>query len=169
MKKTLPARAAVLAAVLASVGLLLAACSSAAPPAADRRIVGRASVIDGDTIEVRGRRLRLDAIDAPEARQSCGLPPQPWACGRRAAAALADVIGARTVICRWSRTDRYRRPIARCRAGRTDLSAWMVRAGWALAYRRYSKAYVAAEDEARAERRGIWTGPFTAPWDYRRG
>lgn len=168
MNKKLPAR---LAPVVASVVSLLACSPFATEQAAspERAPMGRASVIDGDTLEIHGRRIRLDGIDAPEAGQACGRRGRTWPCGRRAAQALAAFIADRPVRCAGGTTDRYGRLIARCRVGRTDLSAWMVRNGWAMAYRRYSTAYVDAEDQARAAKRGIWQGPFTAPWDYRRG
>jgi endonuclease YncB( thermonuclease family) len=59
--------------------------------------------------------------------------------------------------------------VARCEVGGTDLGAWLVEQGWALAYRRYGSAYVAQEDRARAGRRGLWAGTFVPPWAWRRG
>jgi endonuclease YncB( thermonuclease family) len=126
-------------------------------------LVGRVSVIDGDTLELHGARIRLQAIDAPEARQNCHVDGRLWPCGRRAAYALADLIGTRTVTCRWRETDRYRRPVALCEAGGADVGAWMVQQGWALAFRRYGETYVPLEDEARALRRGLWAGSFVPP------
>jgi endonuclease YncB( thermonuclease family) len=132
-------------------------------------LIGRVSVIDGDTLELHGVRIRLQAIDAPEARQNCHHGDQLWPCGRRAAYALADLIGTRTVTCRWRETDRYRRPVALCETGGADVGAWMVEQGWALAFRRYGETYIPLEDEARAKRRGLWAGSFVPPWDHRKG
>ena len=132
-------------------------------------LIGRVSVIDGDTLELHGARIRLQAIDAPEARQNCHRGDELWPCGRRAAYALADLIGTRTVTCRWRETDRYRRPVALCEAGGADVGAWMVEQGWALAFRRYGETYVPLEDEARAARRGLWAGSFVPPWEHRTG
>jgi endonuclease YncB( thermonuclease family) len=73
------------------------------------------------------------------------------------------------VTCEQRDVDRYGRIVAVCRAGLNDLGAFMVANGWALAYRRYSTAYVGPEGSAKAARRGIWRGTFTAPWDWRRG
>ena len=137
--------------------------------AAEHSLVGRASVVDGDTLELHGERIRLAAIDAPEARQSCELAGRPWPCGRRAAFALADLVGARTVTCRWRERDRYRRPVATCAVDGTDLGGWLVEQGWALAFRRYGQDYVAQEEQARAARRGLWAGSFVPPWALRRG
>jgi endonuclease YncB( thermonuclease family) len=132
-------------------------------------LVGRASVIDGDTIEMRGRRIRLNAIDAPEASQTCRAKTGSWPCGRRAASALTDLIASRTVSCRPSGTDRYGRLVAGCAVGGVDIGSWMVEQGWALAFRRYGTDYVAAEERARAAGVGVWAGSFVPPWDFRAG
>lgn len=133
-------------------------------------LVGRASVIDGDTVEIRGQRIRLHAIDAPESGQACRDPQgQMWPCGRRAAFALAEQIGTGNVSCRATDQDRYGRPVAVCSAGDRDLNAWMVEQGWAMAYRQYGTDYVEQEAVAEREKRGIWAGEFVPPWAYRRG
>ncbi|WP_439580407.1 thermonuclease family protein [Elioraea sp.] len=137
---------------------------------ASDRIQGVASVVDGDTIEIHGTRIRLHGIDAPESAQRClDASDRPWPCGRRAAFALADRIGRSTISCRRTDTDRYGRVIAVCSLGREDLNAWMVGSGWAVAFRRYSTDYVAQEERARARRVGIWASRFVMPWDWRRG
>lgn len=132
-------------------------------------LAGVATVIDGDTLEVRGERIRLHGIDAPERAQACVRGGKAWRCGQQASLALADRIGRLPVRCETFQRDRYGRIIAICRQGETDLNGWMVRNGWALAYRRYSTDYVAAEDEARQAALGIWQGRFVPPWDWRRG
>jgi endonuclease YncB( thermonuclease family) len=133
-------------------------------------IVGRASVIDGDTIDIRDERIRLDGIDAPESRQSCrDSGGGDYRCGQRAALALADRIGQANVSCDVLGKDRYGRHIATCRLGGVNLNEWLVSSGWALAYREYSRAYIAAEAQAKGAGRGMWAGDFVAPWDWRRG
>ncbi|WP_206607761.1 thermonuclease family protein [Ferruginivarius sediminum] len=128
-----------------------------------------ASVIDGDTLEIDGERFRLRGIDAPESRQSCRHDGRRWPCGRDSTRALENRIGAATVRCKGDGRDRYERVLAVCYADGTDLNAWMVRQGWALAYRRYSRDYVPEERWAKAARAGIWRGRFVQPWDWRRG
>ena len=141
-----------------------------ATPATANELNGVASVIDGDTVEIRGTRIRLHGIDAPESRQLCTRPSgQSWRCGQQAALALSDRIGRRSVICVARDTDRYGRTIAVCSQDGIDLNAWMVAEGWAVAYRQYSRDYVLADTEARSARRNIWSGTFVMPWDWRRG
>jgi endonuclease YncB( thermonuclease family) len=131
-------------------------------------LAGRSSVIDGDTLEIRGARVRLVGIDAPESGQSCqDAAGQPWRCGQQAALALADRIGSATVACEGEELDRYGRLLAVCRARGEDLGGWLVYEGLALAYRRYSEVYVGQENAARAARRGVWAGTFVPPWDWR--
>jgi endonuclease YncB( thermonuclease family) len=142
------------------------ACWAAAAAAA---LTGRASVIDGDTIEIHGQRMRLFGIDAPESRQTCEADGQTYQCGRQAALALADHIGQQTVACDQRDVARYGRIVAVCRAGAEDLNAWLVSQGLALAYRQYSTAYVDEEAAAKAAGLGMWRGAFTAPWDCRHG
>ncbi len=71
-------------------------------------VAGIASVIDGDTIEVHGQRIRLHGIDAPESRQLCRRDGTPWQCGKDAANALASKIARRPVTCEDLGRDRYR-------------------------------------------------------------
>ena len=79
------------------------------------------------------------------------------------------MLSGKPVTCKRVDRDRYGRMVTTCTAGGADIGAAMVEAGWAMAYRRYSCAYVAQEDQARAARVGIWQGEFTPPWAYRRG
>jgi endonuclease YncB( thermonuclease family) len=141
----------------------------AAPSApASERVTGRAAVVDGDTLRIDGRRVRFDSIDAPESDQTCtDASGRAYACGEAATAALRALIDGRRVTCIGPGDDQYGRLIARCDAGDGDLGEAMVRAGHALAYRRFSGDYIPAEDAARAARAGMWAGPFTPPWDHR--
>lgn len=155
-------------AVLVRIVLCVAALMVASPaPAAE--VSGRARVLDGDTVEIQGMRIRLYGIDAPESAQRCGSGREQWACGREATAALRNRVSGRTVRCLGKERDRYGRLIAVCHAGGVDVNGWMVSEGWALASRRYSRTYVEHEAAARSARRGIWRGKFVTPWDWRRG
>ena len=133
------------------------------------KLAGRASVIDGDTVEIHSVRIRLFGIDAPESGQPCeDEEGHAYRCGQQAALALADHIGQRPIVCERRDTDRYGRIVAVCRMGGEDLNAWLVSQGWAIAYRRYSTDYVAEEIAARIAKRGIWSGQFVSPSIWRR-
>ena len=137
-------------------------------PAATQSIIGQASVIDGDTIEIHGTRIRLHGIDAPESGQACEALGNTYRCGQRAAIALDTFLGSQTVKCQQTDTDRWKRVIARCLVREIDLGKWMVENGWAIAYRRYSTEYVDAEQQAQSKKLGVWAGEFTTPEEWRR-
>ena len=147
--------------------IVLSAVAWAWPVGAD--VSGRARVIDGDSLEIGEARIRLFGIDAPERGQGCHAGGELWICGRLARVRLEERISGRAIVCEEKDRDRYGRIVAVCRAGGEDLNAWMVSEGWALAYRRYSEAYVDEEARAKAAQQGIWRGDFVPPWDWRRG
>jgi endonuclease YncB( thermonuclease family) len=122
----------------------------------------RPRVIDGDTLVLDGREVRLAGIDAPEYRQSCERAGKTWACGEAAATALRRLVGTGPVRCEGRRTDKYGRLLARCTASE-DLGEQLVRDGFAVAYGDYE----AEERTAKAARRGIWAGTFERPADFR--
>ena len=155
-------------------------CSRAAPPrptgAGKRETPSRprvmaARIVDGDTVVLSGVRVRLHGIDAPETGQSCrDARDRRYRCGRDATAALIRLAGG-GIRCRMQHgADRYGRKIGTCYAadGR-NINAEMVRLGHALAYRKYSTAYMPQEREAQAGRRGLHRGAFVEPWAWRRG
>jgi endonuclease YncB( thermonuclease family) len=147
---------------------LLWVFSAIGPASTQQDIVGVASVIDGDTIEIHSQRIRLFGIDAPEGSQFCLRPNgERWRCAQQSSLALADRIGRATVRCEPRDIDRYRRVVAVCFKGAEDLNRWVVANGWAVAYRRYSVDYVADEDAARRKRINMWSGDFEMPWDWR--
>ncbi|WP_246094108.1 MULTISPECIES: thermonuclease family protein [Mesorhizobium] len=134
-------------------------------------IAGVASVIDGDTIEIHGQRIRFNGIDAPESAQQCddanGLQYQ---CGVKSAAALdAFLAASRPTQCMFVSWDRYGRYVGNCsRADGVSVAVWMVENGQALDWPKYSQgAYAMVQEKAKAARVGIWAGTFEAPWDWR--
>jgi len=125
---------------------------------------GTPRIVDGDTSWIGESKIRLHGIDAPEARQQCRQSDgTAYRCGQASTNALRALAGSQPVRCEGNTFDRYKRLIAVCYAGSTNLNAEMVRRGWALAYRHYSKDYVLVEMEAQEARRGIWAGSFEAP------
>lgn len=149
--------------------LIVAGTLAISAPATAQELSGRASVTDGDTLELMGERVRLHGIDAPEGRQTCTRGGVEWLCGQEAAARLRALVRGAEVTCAPLDRDRYGRIVARCAANGTDLGAQLVSEGLALAYRRYSEAYVDAEASAKAASFGMWQGQFVAPWDWRQG
>ncbi|QCO55480.1 thermonuclease family protein [Pseudorhodobacter turbinis] len=121
------------------------------------------SVVDGDTIDVDGIRMRINAIDAPEYGQKCGK----WACGKAATEELARLIGSTNVTCNVLGDDGMGREIATCFVGEVDLGREMVRNGLAWAFVKYSEEYTPDEAEARRQKLGIWATTAIPPWEYR--
>lgn len=133
-------------------------------------ISGVPTIIDGDTLNVAGQRIRLHGIDAPEAAQVCQRHADGGnvLCGKEAALRLSERIGGQPITCQPQKKDRYERLIAICKVNGLDLGAWMVTMGQALAYRQYSTDYSTFEDAARISKLGIWATSFTPPWEWRR-
>lgn len=129
---------------------------------------GPAHVVDGDTLDLSGVRVRLFGIDAPESRQRCDPAGRDWACGIWASRKMAALIGAAEVACVARDRDRYGRVVAICSVSGRDLGRAMVRAGAARAYLRYSRDYLPDENLAKSEARGLWSGPAQSPEAWRR-
>lgn len=127
-------------------------------------INGNAHALDGDSLVVNKREMRLAGLDAPESRQICEADGKEYPCGRRATIALRRALERGAVTCLGSETDRYGRLLAVCRIQGRDIGAELVRAGMAVSY----GAYANEEAEARREERGLWAGRFERPEAYRR-
>lgn len=125
-------------------------------------------VIDGDTIEVDGERVRLLGIDAPEDDQICGIDGASFSCGDAATSKLQELIGQRQIECVGDDRDRYGRLIAICSVDGRDVGQEMVRSGWAVAFTKYSDEYVMEEREAQRAGRGLWQSTFQSPERWRK-
>lgn len=145
-------------------GLALASCSAAA---SSETFWGIGQAKDGDSLMVGSREVRLFGIDAPEFDQQCKRAGRSWACGSEARERLSQLATGRDVRCVSVETDQYGRFLSRCSAGGTDLNRAMVASGYAVAFRRYSLDYVSAEASAKAARRGLWSGEFEMPSEFR--
>ena len=125
-------------------------------------------VVDGDTIHLNGEKIRFTGIDTPELKQTCikeGLIDQ---CGVTAKEILIVKIGDNKVECISEGKDRYKRTLAECFVNDESLSSYLVRNGYAFAYRKYSKKFILDEDYAKANKIGMWSINFDYPWDYRK-
>ena len=143
-------------------------------------ISGIPKVVDGDTIHINNYKFRLEGIDAPEMRQQCKKESfkisffigftfyKDYSCGRVSKEKLITKIDTTEIKCISSSKDRYKRYIATCYKGKTNLNQWMVRNGYAIAYRRYSKKYVPDEDFAKENKLGLWQGKFMNPEKWRK-
>ena len=131
-------------------------------------VIGIPTISDGDTIRIGDNRIRLNGIDAPESKQTCRRADgSTWYCGWLSTLTLSDIINGDPIWCQWRSRDRYRRPLATCYRDGVDINEQMIRAGYALAYQRYSKVYVFGEADAEARKAGVWQGTFTTPWVWR--
>jgi endonuclease YncB( thermonuclease family) len=139
-------------------------------PAPEGAIVGTASVIDADTLDIRSERIRLVGVDAPESGQKCKDASGALVrCGSTAANALDAWINRNPVTCASEGTDRYQRVLGKCSVRGQSVQDWLVRNGYAVAYREYSTEFVPAEIAAREAKAGIWAGEFVMPSDWRKG
>jgi endonuclease YncB( thermonuclease family) len=142
-----------------------------------KEISGNAKIIDGDTIKINSKKIRLHGIDAPEFKQRCKKPyltivfftlTKDYPCGKISTQKLQKKINNKAITCKILDIDRYKRLIGECYKRNLNLNSWLVSNGYAVAYRKYSKKYVSYEINARNEKLGIWQGKFEMPWKYRR-
>ena len=126
-------------------------------------------IIDGDTIILNSEKIRFYGIDTPEKKQKCkdrnGLS---YPCGEFATNELKKIITSGQLFCKKRATDRYGRSISICYVNGVDINSLMVKNGWALAYRKYSRDYIDEEKEAKDKKMGMWAGKFIAPWRWRK-
>lgn len=163
-----PVWTAVIALVAAGLFALPSAVSSRTSDDGAAVVSGRAKVLDGDTIEIAGTRIRLEGIDAPESSQMCSRKGAGlWPCGAEATAHLKRLTSGRRVVCESAGEDYYGRMLGWCAVDGLDINAEMVRSGFAWAFVRYSTRYVAAEREARRAEAGIWQGEAEPAWAFR--
>ena len=125
-------------------------------------------IVDGDTIVLNGEKIRFSGIDTPELKQTCLQGDQEVPCGMSAKMLLAKKIGNNTPECISEGKDVYKRTLAECFVNGESLSKFLVRSGYAFAYRKYSTKFIEDEDFAKANKLGIWAMKFQYPWDFRK-
>ena len=143
-------------------------------------ISGIPKIVDGDTVHINENKFRLEGIDAPEMRQKCKKESlkisfiigftfyKDYNCGKVSKEKLKSKIRGSEIKCIFTTKDRYKRYIATCYKKKTNLNQWMVRNGYAIAYRRYSKKYIPDEDFAKEKKLGLWQGKFMNPEKWRK-
>ena len=144
----------------------------------EKIIIGKANVTDGDTIKINDQKIRLFGIDAPETKQFCKEVylsflifnfKRDYKCGEKSTNALKKKIKNKKIRCLvQDKKDRYRRNIGICYLKKQDINSWLVKNGYAIAYRRYSKKYIIDEQYAEDNKLGIWQGTFMEPEKWRR-
>lgn len=161
------ALAAVLVALLSGLAMPPGLMGSAPSQQDWSALAAEVRVVDGETLRLGDRTVRLAGLDAPERGQPCAdQAGRGFDCGAAAAEALSRLVNNRSVLCLVSGRDRFGRGLARCSAGGVDLNAGLVGSGWALAAE--DAALAAREAEARQAARGLWAAGFTRPEDWRR-
>ena len=125
-------------------------------------------VIDGDTIVINDEKIRFSGIDTPELKQTCMMGEEKVFCGMLAKMLLIKKIGKKTPKCIKEGVDSYKRTLAECFINGESLSSFLVRSGYAFAYRKYSKKFIKEEEFAKKNRLGMWSMKFEFPWDFRK-
>ena len=133
-----------------------------------KTINGKPRIIDGDTIHIKSNKIRLHGIDAPETKQTCKIGNEEWYCGKQSTKELKKLINKQNVECVINDVDIYNRYVAICYVDEININQWMVKNGWAIAYRYYSKDYINEEEYADDNKLGIWKSKFIEPYLYRK-
>ena len=133
-----------------------------------KTIIGKPRIIDGDTIHIKNNKIRLHGIDAPEKKQICTIDLRDWYCGKQSIKELEKLINNQELDCMTNDVDIYNRYVAICFVNNTNINQWMVKNGWAIAYRYYSIDYINEEKFARENNLGIWKSEFIEPYFYRK-
>lgn len=130
-------------------------------------VAAKVWVIDGDSLELNGRQIRLVGIDAPEYHQVCYDENKiEYACGKESRKFLISLVGqAKNVTCEKKDTDIYHRELAVCFADGKNLNATMIRNGQAISYR--ERTYEKEQKTAQQAKLGIWRGHFMRPEFWR--
>ena len=125
-------------------------------------------IVDGDTIVLNGEKIRFSGIDTPELKQTCMNGDEKVFCGKSAKMLLIKKIGNQTPKCISEGKDTYERTLAECFVKEESLSVFLVRSGYAFAYRKYSDKFIKDEEFAKENKLGMWGMRFPYPWDFRK-
>lgn len=151
-----------------SLALLILICATICHSSGSTYSGEVVSIIDGDTIHVKEyatkklHKVRLAGIDAPELNQ-------PY--GPNAKAALEAILKYHTVQVQVQAQDKYQREIATVSSKGADISAFMLRYGYAWHYKYFNSStlYAQLEHLARSEHLGLWEYEDNVPpWAWRK-
>lgn len=154
----------------AALSLIMIVIGAATSPAVvyGMSVSGPAHVLDGDTADIAGKRVRLYGIDAPELSQSCAdAKRKSWPCGKVARESLEELTAGKTVICTYEEVDATGRLLGSCKVDGRDINETLVSEGHAWAFVRYSDVYTASERKARAAQKGIFAAENVPAWEFR--
>ena len=126
------------------------------------------TVVDGDTIKLGDVKIRFSGIDAPEINQTCVANEGKVACGKISRDILITKVTNNKISCTDEGKDFYGRVLGECFVNGESLSRYLVREGFAFAYRKYSDKFISDEEYAKSNRLGMWSMKFQYPWDYRK-
>ena len=125
-------------------------------------------ITDGDTIKVNGEKIRFSGIDTPELKQTCIKQGVKKPCGITAKEILMNKIADNKIVCIREGIDKYKRTLAECFVNNESLSSYLVRSGYAFAYRNYSKKFIPDEYSAKINKLGMCSMEFDYQWDWRK-
>ena len=125
-------------------------------------------IVDGDTIHINKDKIRFSGIDAPELNQTCLLNNNVVNCGKISKELFIKKIANNIPNCIKEGIDQYKRILAECFVNNKSLSSYLVRNGYAFAYRKYSKKFIEDEEYAQKNNLGMWAMKFDFPWDFRK-
>lgn len=137
----------------------------------DKKFSGKTFVIDGDSINVGGKEVRLFGIDAPEYKQTCfNEKKKEYDCGQASRDFLINLANGKEVECLYAIKDKYDRFLSKCYVGKVSINEEIVKNGMAVIYdfKESDEKMNALEVEAKVKKLGIWRGAFQLPKEYRK-
>ncbi len=137
----------------------------------NQKFSGKAFILDGDSMKVGGKEVRLFGLDAPEYSQTCfNAKQEEYACGQISRDFLINFAGGKEVNCLYAERDKYHRFLSKCFVGNTSINEALVENGMAVIYNFTESDDKMDELEASAKesKLGLWRGAFQPPKDYRK-
>jgi len=137
----------------------------------DKKFSGKIKVLDGDSIFVNKKEVRLYGLDAPEYSQTCfDKENQEYACGKNSRQFLYNLAHNKEGYCFYAKKDIYNRYLGKCFIENTSINQAILKNGMAVIYsfKNIERSFEILEKEARKKELGIWQGKFELPKDYRK-